>query len=55
LRSVPGPPFKLTQPSSSPSRCRTENCIKNFWNATGRSKTAARNKTLLWVYISQVG
>jgi hypothetical protein len=33
---------------------RTENCIKNFWNATGRSKTAARTKTLLWTYINQV-
>jgi hypothetical protein len=35
-----------------PGRC--ENSIKNFWNATLRSKPASKKRGLLWAYM-QVG
>ena len=31
---------------------RTENSIKNFWNATFRSKAASTRRGMLWSYIA---
>lgn len=33
---------------------RTENSIKNFWNATFRSKSANKKNGILWTYISTI-
>lgn len=35
-------------------RGRTENSIKNYWNATLRSKQAAKRRGFLWGYIDKV-
>jgi len=35
-------------------RGRTENSIKNFWNATLRSKQANKRRGFLWAYIDKV-
>jgi hypothetical protein len=35
-------------------RGRTENSIKNFWNATLRSKQANKRRGFLWAYIEKV-
>ncbi len=43
----PHPPCRPT-----PSLFPTENSIKNFWNATYRSKAASKKRGMLWNYIA---
>ncbi|GFH12021.1 transcription factor MYB98 [Haematococcus lacustris] len=33
---------------------RTDNAVKNFYNATSRSKALSRPESILWLYISRV-